>query len=355
MHRWKAAALTALLLVCAPGGAPHACTSFCMDTPGGAVFGTNLDLFIPADGLVFVNRRGVAKEGFQAGTTGKTARWVSRYGSVTFNLAGREFAWGGMNGAGLVLSSMELRASKLPEPDERPGLTIGTWAQYVLDTCGNVEEVARVGGVVRMEDSAPPSHFLIADAEGNCAVVEWLDGRFSCRTGDEVPVKAMSNMRYERALAAYESGGPRWWWSNPGRSAERFAAAEARMRGFDPGRDTDAVAHAFETLTRVVAAPHTKWNVVYDLANREVWYRSDRSPAVKHLSLGDLDFSCEGPVMMLDVNAPLEGDIRGAFGPYDHEVNLGVFRTLCARYQLDVSADAAEDLMRLFESYGCDK
>jgi penicillin V acylase-like amidase (Ntn superfamily) len=36
---------------------------------------------------------------------------------------------------------MELRVSKLPEPDERTPVTLGTWAQYVLDTCASVEEV----------------------------------------------------------------------------------------------------------------------------------------------------------------------------------------------------------------------
>jgi penicillin V acylase-like amidase (Ntn superfamily) len=324
-----------------------------MDTPAGPVFGCNLDLFIPGDGLVFVNPRGLAKEGFQPGTTGEVAKWVSKYGSVTFNLAGREFAFGGMNEAGLVIGSMELRASRFPEPDERPGVTAGTWAQYVLDTCGNVDEAIRVDSRVRIEDSTPPVHFLIADADGNCAAVEWLDGRCVYRTGESLPVKAMSNMRYERALAAYQRGGPRWWWSNPGRSAERFADAQARMSAFDPAGDIDPVTYAFETLTRVVAAPHTKWNIVYDISKREIWYRSVESPAVKHLSLRDFDFSCETPVLMLDVNAALEGDVNGAFVPYDHDVNQAMFRTLCARFELEVSAETADRLMQLFEGFDC--
>lgn len=65
----------------------HACTNFCLDTPDGPVFGCNLDLFFPGDGLVFINQRGMDKKGFSAGTTGRTAEWVSNYGSVTFNLA----------------------------------------------------------------------------------------------------------------------------------------------------------------------------------------------------------------------------------------------------------------------------
>lgn len=62
--------------------------------------------------------------------------------------------------------------------------------------------------------------------------------------------------------------GPRWWWSNPGQSAERVAAAHERSESCDPEREGDAVAYALETLTRVVAAPHTKWSIVYDARRR---------------------------------------------------------------------------------------
>jgi len=185
-----------------------ACTSFCMDTPDGPIFGTNLDLFIPGDGLVFVNRRGIAKQGYGTGTTGKTATWVSRYGSVTFNLAGRELAWSGMNEAGLVVSSMELMAGEYPEPDERPPVGNATWVQYVLDTCDSVEDVIRVDSLVRIEDQAPPNHYFVSDADGNCVAIEWLEGRFAYRAGDDLPIKAMSNMRCDRALAAHERGCP---------------------------------------------------------------------------------------------------------------------------------------------------
>ena len=43
-------------------GRARACTSFVQETPDGPVFGTNLDLLVPADGLIVVNRRGIAKE-----------------------------------------------------------------------------------------------------------------------------------------------------------------------------------------------------------------------------------------------------------------------------------------------------
>lgn len=347
------AAVGGLFLAGPASGPALACTTFCFDGPDGPVFGANLDLFFPGDGFVFINRRGIAKEGCQTTPEGDTARWVSRYGSVTFNLAGREFAFGGMNEAGLVVGSMELRASELPEPDERAPLLIGSWAQFVLDTCADVRDVVDVDAKVRIQDRARPAHFLVADAEGDCAAIEWLDGRLVCHIGESLPVKAMSNMPYGRALAARERGGPRWWWSNPGRSAERFAGAAARNEGYRASRDPDPVSYAFGTLTEIVAAPHTKWSIVYDISRREVWWGSVRSRTTKRLSLRAFDLSCNAPSLMLDVNTPQEGDVAAAFTPYDPAANLALFRTLVARYGIEVSEEDAVGLMRHLESFEC--
>ncbi len=101
MRLLAAVTICCLLVVCLSATMLKACTSFCLETPDGIYFGTNLDL-MTGDGHLFVNRRGIAKEGYKASTKGEVARWVSRYGNVTFNLVGRELAWGGMNEAGPV-------------------------------------------------------------------------------------------------------------------------------------------------------------------------------------------------------------------------------------------------------------
>lgn len=75
------------------------------------------------------------------------------------------------------MSSMGLKASELPEPDERAPLAIATWGQYVLDTCGSVQEVIQVDALVRLQDECSPDHYLVADADGHCAAIEYLNGR----------------------------------------------------------------------------------------------------------------------------------------------------------------------------------
>ncbi len=353
MRSLLTAAFAVMLAVCTVSVPAHACTSFCMDTPDGTVFGANLDLFIRADGFVFVNRRGVEKATYVPSASGERASWTSRYGSVTFSIAGKEHAWSGMNEAGLVLSSMELRAGKYPEPDHRPRLLDHNWGQYVLDNCATVAEVTGMDTVVTIGDYGYTSHYLVVDAEGNCLAVEYIDGRFTYYTGDDIPVKAMSNMRYDQALAAYERGGPRWWWSNPGQSAERFAACKARSDAFDPACGTSAVDYAFETLLRYVAAPHTRWSVVYDIKAREIWFRSVQSPAIKHISMSSFEYSCDRPQLMLDMNSQLEGDVEGHFVPYDSELNHNLFRTFCGRWGIELSEQDARNATGFFDSFEC--
>jgi len=361
MRTLATAALCCLLLICLQDGPAHACTSFCLDTPDGSFFATNFD-FITGEGLVFVNQRGIAKEGYRQSTTGETAKWTSAYGSVTFNVVGREFAWSGMNEAGLVISSMELRASTLPPPDERTPFGMADWVQYVLDTCGSVQEVIALGPLVRVQDVGYPNHYLITDKDGQCAAIEYLDGEFVCYTGDELPVKAMANAVYAGGPAYIEQGV--FPALNPGASVERVAACKDKIERFGAEPGTSPVEYAMRVLTETVVAPkkwwsnlfgesYTRWNIVYDIAHREVHFRTVESPRIKHLALGAFDLSCNAPLLMLDVNTDLEGNVEQAFKPYDHDVNLKIFRTLCDKMDIEVSKEDAVELMAFFESFEC--
>ncbi len=346
---------TGLLFFAAMDGAAHACTSFCLDTPNGPVFATNLDSFFPGDGHIFVNRRGIAKENTRKSMNGEPFKWAAKYGSVTFNLAGREYVWSGMNERGLALCGLELRASQLPEPDERPPFDNGLWAQYILDTCGSVQEAIQAARRTRLvcDGDTAPTHFLIADAAGECAAIEYHDGRLVVYGGEKLPVKAMTNMPYARTVEAYLRGGPRWWWSNPGRSAERFADAAQKMRTYDADQNPDAMTYALETLAHVVSMPNTRWSVVYDLTKREIRFGSVVNPPAKTFSLTAFDLSCEAPLLMLDINAAPQGNVERAFVPFDYEANLRTFRTLCERYKIDISAEETIRLMRHFEGFKC--
>ena len=86
-----------------------ACSTFKLQKGDSLVYGHNLnqgDIDVP--GLIFLNKRGVFKTGrtwseliTKEQTNPSSLCWISRYGSVTFNVFGMDLPDGGMNEAGL--------------------------------------------------------------------------------------------------------------------------------------------------------------------------------------------------------------------------------------------------------------
>lgn len=113
-------------------GSLEPCTTFVLkDGKGGLFFGRNFD-FPAGPGHIHVNLRGAEKSSLA--TPGeKPLTWVAKYGSVSFNQNGREFPYGGINEAGLVIEQMmhESPKSRYPQKDERFGLEELQWRRRI--------------------------------------------------------------------------------------------------------------------------------------------------------------------------------------------------------------------------------
>jgi penicillin V acylase-like amidase (Ntn superfamily) len=93
----------------------NACTTFTHKAADGIVFAGNMDLLVPTGGLMVVTGGAIAKRNIRPNKNGTIASWTTRYGSVSFNLAGRGFAWGGLNEAGLAIQTLEVRTEVYPD------------------------------------------------------------------------------------------------------------------------------------------------------------------------------------------------------------------------------------------------
>lgn len=250
-----------------------ACTTFC--TRG--LFGRNYDFEIGA-GIVVVNKRGMAKES----NTPAPAKWTSRFGSVTFNQFGRDNPTGGMNEKGLVVELMWLNETRYPKADARPELGTLEWIQYQLDNSATVADVIASAKRVRIAERGAPLHYLVADAAGDSASIEFLGGELVVHHAT-----VLANDPYETSLA--EKRG-------------RFALATSALPG------VTSVAEAFKVLDRV-AQPHTQWSIVYDIPNRAITWRTAANREPRSLRFASLDFTCAAPVRI----APIDG---GPFRDY---------------------------------------
>jgi choloylglycine hydrolase len=310
-----------------------------MRTADHVVFGKNLDWMVE-DGLVLVNKRGVAKTAY---TKTNPVRWVSKHGSLTFNQYGRDAPMGGINEAGLVVENMWLEGSQYPAPDARLELGALEWIQYQLDTAANVAEVLASDTAVRIRNDVAPLHFLVCDDTGACATVEFLRGRMVVHSGEELPAAALTNSTYDRSLAflrdVEKEPTSR---SHQARydSVGRFARAAQGARGFDPKESASAIDHAFSVLDSV-AVRRTQWRVVYDLTARRVYFRTRSRSEIRHADLRAFDLRCSEPVMMLDMSRALAGNVSAEFTEYTSEANLALVRSAYRQTPFLKDADAA--------------
>lgn len=333
-------AVLCIMFVCLTPQIGHTCTSIFLDNGTQPVFGYNVDYgSVPGEPLIIVNKRNVSKtaliNSFVAGQ--QPAKWTSKFGSITFN-CNQELPSTGMNEAGLTVSGMALDVSEEPEHNSRPYVySGGQWMQYILDNFSTVEEVIESDLYIR--PAAPQElndlrglnlmgHFLVGDSNGNCAVIEFLEGERVYYMGENLPYKALTNQTYEQMLVTmtYIDGyggtlpipddpfGASFSWN-------RFIRAAHMLNIYD---GSDPVDYAFETLDyakNILPGWETEWSFVYDINNLRFYFRTRMNPVIRYCNLSSFDFSCQTPVEFLYVNEDLTGNVSHEFNVLPPEVN----------------------------------
>jgi len=306
-------------LLCLTVSQSFACTTFCLCGKGEVLFGRNYDFRI-GDALIFVNKRGVAKTATVVDSP-NPAKWVSRYGSVTFNQFGRENPTGGMNEAGLVVEQMWLDETEYPKNDSRP--TVGTqeWIQYLLDNSATTVEAVKNSEGVRII-SEVRVHYLVSDKAGNTASVEFLKGKMVVHTGDQLPVPTLTNDTYEKSINFIRTSPIEKATSLD--SLDRFARAAQKMESFakQPRSAQEAINYAFEVLRDVAQKEfYTQWSIVYDQKRGKIYFRTLQSRQIKLIDTKAFDYSCGTPVKIFDMNAKDVGDVTAKFTDYTRSEN----------------------------------
>jgi hypothetical protein len=193
-------------------------------------------------------------------------------------------------------------------------------------------------------------------------IVEYLAGETVIHAGEDLPVRALANAAYRGCLRYLEDGtAPSF---NPGRSAQRVAAAAHWTGQYDPASGIRATDWALGVLSEAVVdpkswwktlfnEPYTQWNIAYDVAARTIHFRTEESPTVRSLDFAALDFACEAPALMMDVNAELEGAVAGAFQAYDSGWNHRVAKEFLDRWGTELEDEEVRWLTDQLEGFEC--
>lgn len=330
-----------------------ACTTFCLKNGGEVLFGKNYDWMI-GDGLVFVNKRNVEKSAMVSGNE-TAARWVSKYGSVTFNQYGKDNPSGGMNEAGLVIELMWLDETEYPKTDSRPVVDVLEWIQYQLDISANVAEVVKNAESVRIA-SPVKLHYLVNDKAGNSATVEFLDGNLVAHTGEKLAVAALANDTYEKSLNYSKQFAPEK--TKTESSFDRFTRAAQKTKEFaqKPKTEAEAVNYAFEILANVAQKNSTQWSIVYDQKRARIHFRSMQSAGVKTIDARIFDYSCGSAVKIFDVNAKEAGDVTAKFTDYTRQANRDLIERSFSgtEFLQKVPASARDEMAEFPEGFICE-
>ncbi len=310
------------------------CSTFMISTGNDILIGHNLDVPMEIPGMIFVNKRGLEKESvsFDQLLWGVTdtlpkLKWISKYGSVTYNPIGCELIDGGLNEAGLYIGEMSLNENcKYAVISNKPKIAVALWLQYVLDNFASVDEVVKFvsetsidGGYIFWW------HFFVADKKGNTAVIEFINDKTIIHKNEEVPVPLLCNNQYSNeldSLKQYQGFGGDRTIDLKNKSINNRFIYGAQMLEFTKQNPAESnVNYAFDILKRLDIGL-TKWSIVFDVKNRKMYYRTSEGMNIKHIDFSSFDFSCGKPIMMLDINNDLPaGDVKEYFIPYTMQEN----------------------------------
>jgi Linear amide C-N hydrolases, choloylglycine hydrolase family len=310
----------------------YPCTTFILHQRNHLIFGRNLD-WITGTGLVMINPRNLEKVAL-VDPSEKPVKWISKFGSITFNQVGRDLPYGGMNESGLVVEHMTLDKTAYPSKDNRYTIGACQWIQFQLDNYSTIEEVMSSDTLLRIFDAVSNFHFLICDRFGHAVTIEFLNGKMVCHTGKNLPVRVLANSTYEESLSCYNNNGD----IQSNRSLYNFCTAAHLTDNPDFAANDSIIDYAFRALHAVNQGLGTKWTIVYDITNMKIYFKVFETPTIvgekkiflkqppynpitKVVDFKGLDFDCSDAAKVLDLECNYEGAVNQYLVNYSTSMN----------------------------------
>jgi len=232
---------------------PDACTSFAaVKAEGGVVFGRNFDWKHRASLLLYTDPPGgyasvSMVDLFYLGLEGmQSIPWSDR----AVLLATPYAAIDGMNECGVAIAQNAVPRRNTPKDPNKPTLLNSQIVRLVLDRAKDVNDALTLIQDYNVEFVGNPVHFHIADASGDSAIVEYLDGGINIVRRDE-SWQVSTNYLFSEEIQ------PDCWRYN--KATEMLAAAQGTLAADEPMR-----------LLEQVKQGSTVWSIVYGLTEGRI-------------------------------------------------------------------------------------
>ncbi|RTL85687.1 MAG: linear amide C-N hydrolase [Hyphomicrobiales bacterium] len=316
----------------------HACTRIVYDTGDAShIVGRTMDWMEDPGTDLWAFPRGMSRDG-SAGQG--SLKWTSKHGSVIssfYNLATVD----GINDAGLVANVLYLVEADYGDTagSRKPKLSIGAWAQYVLDTYATVADAVaalKKEPFVLVAPDLPnghkaAGHLSLADASGDSAIFEYIGGKLVVHHGPQYRVMTNSPP-YDQQLAInayWKTVGGLEFLPGTARASDRFARMSWNLDAAPKEKDPRLATATVFSLIRAISVPlgitdpkepniaSTIWRTVSDTKARRYYFESAYSPSIFWVDLDRLKLDPGAKPMKLDLTGHpiLSDDVSDKFAP----------------------------------------
>jgi choloylglycine hydrolase len=278
-------------------------------------------------GLIFTNKRNVTKQGLRLLPTDVSGSWTSKYGSVTFNQFGQEFPVGGMNEAGVVIDSLELKSSIFPESDSRNSLNELQFVQYILDNFSTIDSIMLELKNIRLSPVGAKLHYFVCDIK-KCMTIEFINGQLITHQVPNLPISSLANNTYEEHLIYSQDfitfGGTKPVVMDSKESQDRFVRSSYNAKFISQYEDpTQAI---FNFLADV-GTKNNRWQIIYNQDEKTITFRTTAKISLQRkIDLTKFDFNCQQVNQYFDLDSESEGPINSEFKIYDPEISYSIIK-----------------------------
>lgn len=295
------------------------------------ITGRTMDWYQDNSPNIWSMPRGMKRDG---ATGANSINWTSKYGSAVVSMYDIGSV-DGINEKGLVANILYLAESNYGSANGKPTLSIGAWAQYVLDNYGSVNEAVtalrqepfRIVAPILPGGKPAQGHLSISDATGDSAIFEYINGKLVIHHGKQYNVMTNSpSFDQQLALNSYwQQIGGMVFLPGTSRASDRFARASFMVNAIPKTVDPDIISAVpnrsfdFQAMAsvlgvmRAVSVPlgiqdpklpnisSTLWRTTYDHKQGILIFDSATSPTAFWIKLSDLKLAQGQPVRKLTV------------------------------------------------------
>jgi hypothetical protein len=248
-------------------------------------------------GIVYLSPRGQRKSVNYGVADGgdKPIGWISRYASLTVSQFGRDYPMQGINERGL--SGVVLMApSSYPEVGRSGVITENLWLQYQLDQYTNISEVYDHLDDLGVKKISADLHWFLCDATGECATVEFSDGRAKMYRYKDTRRQLITNSPVTQSWKFYED------WMASSRPLPQGYASFARFTRMAWHAEFNSDASLISILDDVAAKGFTAWQSLLNRSQPAMSIRLDGGHWFD-ISVAGLDLDCRKdlPIFNLEI------------------------------------------------------